>query len=822
MGHYSDPRRQQPAPTHADASHPYYPTRSNATDSTFQPGNEALVSPVEERSTSSHHQQAQYTGHTYSPGSLWSGYSAAPTEPPRLPSYSGYASQTPSSYMRPEQSYGDAEEIDLSLLSHSAPMGMHWGAPKYESIPIGDDEAPAYDITTTMGPMSFEDQAFIKEMQDQEAKGNLTGGLGQGFRPDSTVRDSDLLASPSIAKRLSRSFSRRKSSHKIGRAETIRSKGQDEANRRGEVIEVILEEEPVEPAEADLSVVGGTAAPSPSGIRRSTLRSRQGTQVFYPRPNWKPVAMRWPYLSVLIVLSLALAFGQEMLYQHFATRPILKFTSPDDVDPALYFVLRFVPMLSAVVYGVLWQFVDFEVRRLEPYHSLSRRGGALAAESLNVDYVTSIAFLRPFRALKLGHYAVALSSLGTLLAVSLVPTFASASIYLTPDRQTRLDDPMGEKSLRIAETWSRLLTTTLAICSALGLTLFFMLQTRRSGLAADVRGIAGLASMAVVSHILMDFRDMDTAKHKDIHQKLKYNRYMLRNSSLAPDDENTMSTQHSNRFKDDHLPENPHPLMLRPAGGIPFIIALVLFTALVPAFLFTPASALTEAAPWVVTALAVALKLSWNSMETAVRMMEPYAILARRHAPAKTLSLDYTALPFGYLPIRAFINGHMLVFFVGFGSIMTEFLTILVSGLATVDGHQFIDITSGSEDAERASGTETFVSFYVSLILSLFILLYMGIVATVVFFRRRHPFLPRQPNTIASVLAYIHQSKMLYDFVGTEKMGPEEMLAHLGDDKTYGLGWFVGRDGQLHCGVDEEELKGDYKHGVEFLEENQA
>ena len=55
---------------------------------------------------------------------------------------------------------------------------------------------------------------------------------------------------------------------------------------------------------------------------------------------------------------------------------------------------------------------------------------------------------------------------------------------------------------------------------------------------------------------------------------------------------------------------------------------------------------------------------------------------------------------------------------------------------------------------------------------------------------------------------------MLYDFVGTEKMNNDEMvkkLARVG--KKYGLGWFVGRDGRVHCGVDEEELSGNYRHG---------
>jgi hypothetical protein len=105
----------------------------------------------------------------------------------------------------------------------------------------------------------------------------------------------------------------------------------------------------------------------------------------------------------------------------------------------------------------------------------------------------------------------------------------------------------------------------------------------------------------------------------------------------------------------------------------------------------------------------------------------------------------------------------------------------------------------------------------VSLALAVFILLYMGGVAAVVFVRRRRVFLPRQPNTIASVLAYIHQSKMLYDFVGTAKLSNAEMVRRLeGVGKTYGLGWFQGRDGQSHCGVDEEELLSGFKIGYDY------
>lgn len=339
--------------------------------------------------------------------------------------------------------------------------------------------------------------------------------------------------------------------------------------------------------------------------------------------------------------------------------------------------------------------------------------------------------------------------------------------------------------------------------------------------------------MAVVSHILMDFKDMDTAKYHDIHHKLKYHRYMLKNSSLAPDDENPASTKDREKYDGDadHMSDNPHPLMLRPAGCVTFIVALIAFLGFVPAFVFTDAGVVTDKAPWFATAWAVCLKLSWHGMETAVRMMEPYYILSKRHAPSKILTLDYTALPFGYLPLQALANGHMLMFLVGFGSVLAEFLTVFVTGLTTADGQGFVKAYSADNQPSTNStvpgdvkvinsGQDTLVSFSVSFGIAMFVLLYMLVVAIVVFARRRHPFLPRQPNTIASVLAFIHQSKMLYNFVGTSKLNSAEMARRLRDGAgasvTYGLGWFEGRDGQTHCGVDQEELMSFYKHGVDF------
>ncbi|KAH6655572.1 hypothetical protein BKA67DRAFT_636118 [Truncatella angustata] len=727
------------------------------------------------------------------------------------------------------------ESYDMSLLKSAAPFGT---AKTYATIPVEESTEPStpiFDMTSFSGPMGPQDHVFLKNLQEQEANGQLTGGLGSGINPDTRITGGELLATSPTVKR-SFSFSRALS---VRRKPTVRNEirglGQTAANKTGEVIEVIIEE----PSEDLSNMTGPTAVGvDPHSMRRSTFpRSDTKKEVFYPQPNWKPFAMRWPYLMSLILLSLGLAIAQELLYRQSVISPLMKFEKPDEIKPIDYFVLKFLPTIVTVTFGVLWSITDSEVKRLEAFYQVSKEGGALAAESVNVDYLTLFNLMGPIRAFQRKHYTVAVSSIMSLLAVSLVPTLGSAAIIMNPDKKTRQENVLIEKTITINPTLSRLLTSTFVIIAVLGMILFYQLQSRRSGLLADVKGIAGLASMAVVSHIMMDFKDMDVAKPKDIHYKLRNYRYVLRNSSLARDDSSPMTTQERDRYKETHLPENPHPLILRAKGGIPFIVGILLFLGFVPLFLFTPVSELTDKAPWIVTALAVCIKLAWGSLDTDIRMMEPYYILSKRHAPAKTLTLDYTAMPFAWVAIRALLNKHWLVALVGFGTVLSETLTIYVTSLATVEGKDFIDqirraaqytdntLSGGplpdDPNQDFNSGQETVGSFVLSLAFTAFTLLYMFTVATLVFVRRRHPFLPRQPNTIASILAFMHQSKMLYDFVGTAKYSNAEMLRKLQSlGKTYGLGWFEGRDGQTHCGVDEEELTGSYKHGIDYSQGN--
>lgn len=527
-----------------------------------------------------------------------------------------------------------------------------------------------------------------------------------------------------------------------------------------------------------------------------------------------------PWLAMLIFVALALAGLQEFLCQLSMKKVrddpqggLITFHRPGELTVTEFFTWKYAPIMTFVFYGILWQMTDFEIKRLEPYYQLSQRTGATAAESLNMDYLTFMSWLVPLRALRHKQYAVIYSSLSTLIASSLVPVLQSASITTYPPKSEREDHDI--KSVRIDPRWSRAMSASLLFVAFSGAALMYAMR-RKSGLQSDPKGIAGIAAMATKSHILTDFHGLDAAPLDKIHKQLRHRRYILHKSSLWQGE-----YIRNSREKIQEHGSDPRPLMLRKRSGIPFIGFMVSVAVLIPVFMFVDdADVVTEKVPFLMTALATMIRILWNTMNCDVRMLQPFYILAKRHAPAKTLTLDYAGSNPLTLPFEALLNRHFLVMLVALGSILAEVLTVCVSSI-NVDGKKFIpgNGRAGPGEAEsedRYNTEQTFRSFWSSFMLTIAILIYLIVVSGLTYMRRSHKFMPRQIGTIASVLAFIHQSKMLVSFVDTEKFDATQMTRHLEKSgKTYALGWINGRDGDDHLGIDEEEILADYRYGVD-------
>ncbi|KAF2761477.1 hypothetical protein EJ05DRAFT_265236 [Pseudovirgaria hyperparasitica] len=611
---------------------------------------------------------------------------------------------------------------------------------------------------------------------------------------------------------------------------------QDAAEKTGEILAV-----PETPA-FDISTFGGgdIGTSDPLSVNAESRDvSDKPMSYFFPEdkemPDWRPVSMRWFYVGLLVLLAFTLAGLQEYLCQLSIKKKkegggILAFKEANELSVLAYFTWKYAPTIVLLSYGILWQITDYEIKRLEPYYQLSKRTGATAAESLNIDYISLISYFVPFQAVRHGHWAVVISSMGYLSAGSIVPILQSASVNIYPDKAHRKENEF--KYVLIDPGWSRAVSAVLVFAAILGIALLVSIR-RKSGLLSDPKGIAGIAAMATRSHILNDFRGLDTASQNTINKQLRHRRYILHKSALWQG-EYIRNSAHT--IREHHT--DSRPIMLTKRAGYPFVGSIVVVAILIPIFMFIPsANVLTEKVPFLLTAIATGIKLIWGSLDMSMRLMEPWVILSMRGAPASTLTLDYTGTIPGYLSLKALVNKHYLVSLVGIGAILTEILTVCASSFS-VDGLKFIagqdgGLGSSSGDppdmlrlrdeddvddgVSRSNSGETFKSFWVSFGLSITILIYLTIVAILCLVRRSKKIMPRTPGPIASTLAFIHQSKMLNVFVGAERFDSVRMTKWLeGKGGRYGLGWFNGRDSEDHCGVDEEPLLASYEWGKDW------
>ncbi|EXJ86639.1 hypothetical protein A1O3_03592 [Capronia epimyces CBS 606.96] len=608
----------------------------------------------------------------------------------------------------------------------------------------------------------------------------------------------------------------------VDRTKTVRDFGQNLAQEKNMIVEV---EEVVDLSSLEGGHTDNRASQTfeTTSARNSTL-PQQTKSYFFPEdpdiPNWKPRSMSSIYILCLIVLALGLAGFQEFLCQRSLesvkrNSGLLAFNHVAEISTWDFFAWKYLPTMVTIVYAVLFSIMDFDIRRLEPFYQLSRPRGARAAASLNLDHLTMFQYFVPFKAFRLKQWAVFFSTTGNIIASMAAPALQNPSMTFDTNPKCK-DGPCADPDekqywVRVSTVWSRLLSASYVVVALILIILFLQLR-RKSGLLSDPKGIAGIASMATRSHILQDFAGLDVADRKEIHKRLQHRRYLLYKSSIWQGEwsETIEPIQESEKKL-----TSPHPVMLRTVAAIPFLLFMGLFLVAVPIITLTKANVIPNAAPWLPIVVATGLKLFFSTFESDVRLMEPFYQLSKGNArPENSLTLDYQATVYGWMPFRALWKGHYLVALVGFSSVALDVLTVTV-GSFSVNAKDFMSLGGKAKDV--SFGDETFISFWASLVLSLVILVFVIFTTSLVYLRRRHPFLPREPSTIAAVLSFIYASNMLTDFIDTERLNNKQMevrLMTLG--KRYALGWFRGRDGQIHCAIDEEPMKSKYVHGKPY------
>ncbi|OAQ77321.1 hypothetical protein VFPBJ_07793 [Purpureocillium lilacinum] len=143
--------------------------------------------------------------------------------------------------------------------------------------------------------------------------------------------------------------------------------------------------------------------------------------------GWKPFSMTTPILLSLALLSLLVAAGIETLAQRSAARGGLALApTQDDIPAAAMFAYQYVPNVAAAVYSLVWNWVDLDVKRMQPWFELSQADGARGEDSLLLDYPVEFLAFVPLKAAKKRHWPVFLSGTIMMLVFWVITPLQSA------------------------------------------------------------------------------------------------------------------------------------------------------------------------------------------------------------------------------------------------------------------------------------------------------------------------------------------------------------------------------------------------------------
>lgn len=150
--------------------------------------------------------------------------------------------------------------------------------------------------------------------------------------------------------------------------------------------------------------------------------------------TWKPISLRLPFLTfVLLATSGLIVVLQWLLFRSQTTGGVLFAPSINSLPLSKTFGYLYAPTMIAVVYGLLWSWIDLDIKRMEPYYQLCSPGGSLAENSVLLQYAFDFIALVPFHAARRQHWSVLISSIaGIVVLWTLTPL--QAGIFATETR----------------------------------------------------------------------------------------------------------------------------------------------------------------------------------------------------------------------------------------------------------------------------------------------------------------------------------------------------------------------------------------------------
>ena len=514
--------------------------------------------------------------------------------------------------------------------------------------------------------------------------------------------------------------------------------------------------------------------------------------------------MRLPFLLLLALLHAVSSGLAEVPLQVFPERDGTNGRAGfAGVNNGLYFLWQFVPILWVTSIGLMWDAVDENIRRLQPFFLMTRSTGASGKESLTLDYVTSFAYFTPFRAAWDKHWLVSLSGIGHLLTLAGLPALAGQMWNVS----WSIED---FATVKFQVAWLRSFQAVNGVLALELVLIAVMLQNRRTGLRRDPGGIANVASIVCQSQSVLGLlqRLPSYASHKHIETYLGQLHFYLKDTSDG------FAQIEVRLAADGKLPELPpdhyspsrreaHPFILW--GRANFVVTLAL---LIPNFIVKSAYGRSAFKPFVVkgafTLVYATYTAVYQSIQHELAVLEPYYQLRRLDSTTNkrhtSIALNYTPRSLPWMPILALRTSAKIL---ACASIMVLFQQISMIFFPPIWTTTYENLLRGIYAIPRVLAIPTWIVLASSIIVAL-----SGIISWIAeLLHRRKPIMPRQARTLASQMLYVCGSEdLLESMQGSSSMNEKEFKKHCDDlGSQYAFGWFRGSDGLWRIGVENIE-----------------
>ncbi|KAL8646510.1 MAG: hypothetical protein Q9226_006820 [Calogaya cf. arnoldii] len=197
-----------------------------------------------------------------------------------------------------------------------------------------------------------------------------------------------------------------------------------------------------------------------------------------------------------------------------------------------YFIGAFLPTILAVLFTIPWYILFVAVQEMEPFYQLTKPQGALACDSICLDYRASVNMIATFKAGLRGHFAVLWAGLCSIVVLALAP-LASETVFIGFVGEGRCTATSSRDTcnpqLSVYPVAARAVQGILVFVAVFTICLAITTSRRNSSVYANPSSIAGIATLFQNPSLIEEFRQLDPDGFNSgaLAAQLQGNRYRL-------------------------------------------------------------------------------------------------------------------------------------------------------------------------------------------------------------------------------------------------------------------------------------------------------